>query len=129
MTAVISTVENRLLVNGSYVELGASAEQDAAIRLNGWVVVNAPRPLVGRVTWTGPFAHGTFYAAGPADEATSRSWMRDDAWPVELVTNLQVVEMLVRRLAEAGRTLLSLESEGFTVPELARQYRLPWRTF
>ena len=30
----------------------------------GLVVVNAPRPIPGEVTWEGPFITGLFYAAG-----------------------------------------------------------------
>src|ERR1019366_515437 len=28
----------------------------------GWLIVNAPRPLNGEITWDGEFRHGTFYA-------------------------------------------------------------------
>jgi hypothetical protein len=33
--------------------------------LAGDATDNAPRPLTGRVTWTGPFLHGSHDAAGP----------------------------------------------------------------
>ncbi len=31
----------------------------------GWLVVNAPRPVGGEMTWEGEFRHGLFYAAAP----------------------------------------------------------------
>jgi len=39
-----------------------------------WVICNAPRPIVGTKTWTGPFIEGVFYAAiDPVDE--QKDWM------------------------------------------------------
>ena len=40
---------------------------DFAIK-EGWVVVNAPRPIPGTITWHGKFRHGVFFAAGSREE-------------------------------------------------------------
>jgi len=116
----------QVVANGFYVELGATPEQDVLIRLNGWKVVNAPRPILGRVRWNGNCGHGTFFAAGPADEY-ARTWKSDDAWEVVLTTNLKVTEQLVGILLEAGTSLATVVDEGVTVEKVAGWYNLPWR--
>ena len=89
-----------------------------------WKIVNAPRPLLGPLTWTGEFRHGVFFAAGPADdEVLARSWKADDAWPVEFIDNAEVERRVMAKLAEYETTL---EEVGLTVAELAYDMCLPW---
>lgn len=65
----------------------------------GWLVLNAPRPLMGSLQaggrpchWTGDFAHGVFYAAVDLDNADGYAWewltrnADDDAWLCEFIT-------------------------------------------
>jgi hypothetical protein len=104
-------------------------EHTTAIILNGWSVVNAPRPLPGEVTWTGDFRHGVFYAAGPR-EMFGESWDDLDAWPVQAITNIEIVEMISKRARDRGFKGLCdcLEANGFaSIAALARACDLPWR--
>lgn len=102
---------------------------------DGWMIVNAPRPLAGEKTWTGQFRHGVFYAAGPNQmpaggrdrEQAVRivaSWDADDAWPVVFTTNAEIEEHVRVRVAEHGYK--SLDEVGLTVAELAVDWCLPW---
>jgi hypothetical protein len=91
----------------------------------GWVVANAPRPLQGTVTWTGPFRHGTFYAAAPEVVPGTFGWVADDAWLVELITNDRIRELAMAKLAEHG--FASLEDADMTMEEMAAMMHLPWR--
>jgi hypothetical protein len=102
---------------------------------DGWLVVNAPRPLLGELTWQGPFRHGIFYAAhrdpatltGEFDrhhaEQIVASWRSDDAWPVRFTTNAEIEQQVGAALADHKTTLDEL---GTTMGELAYQMDLPW---
>ena len=105
-------------------------EHTTAIQLNGWTVVNAPRPLPGRVQWEGEFRHGVHYAAGPLDEFADR-WASLDAWPVMPITNMEIVMLIEKRAKDRGFKTLSecLEANGYeSVATLARACGLPWRS-
>jgi len=104
----------------------------------GWLIVNAPRPLrcADDKEWTGPFRHGRFYAAGPDpdtvdDEAERerarsrvRSWEENDAWPVVFTTNAEIEQQVLAKLA--GHGYHSAAEAGVTVPDIAREMGLPW---
>ena len=101
----------------------------------GWLVVNAPRPLMGEETWTGPFRHGIFYAAGPDPSAVTgpdleqaerrvASWKSDDAWPVVFTSNEEIEERVLAKFAEYGYG--SAGEAGITVPDMAAEMGLPW---
>ena len=79
-------------------------EHAAAIALNCWTVVNAPRPLPGEIHFQGEFRHGVFYSAGPRDRY-DQAWADLDAWPVTLITNLEIVERLRTMAVERKTTL------------------------
>jgi len=92
---------------------------------DGWVIVNASRPLAGPQTWTGRFRHGIFYAAGPGgDERLARLWQQDDAWPVVFTDNAAVGLAVQAKLDEYGYA--TAEDAGLTVAELAASMGLPW---
>src|SRR5689334_1874884 len=81
------------------------------------VIVNAPRPLTGLVTWTGQFRHGVFYAAAPRvpggpDPFERFGWRRDDAWSVEFIDNAEIERRVMAKVAEYDTTL---EEVGLTV--------------
>jgi hypothetical protein len=104
-------------------------EHTTVIQLHRWSVVNAPRPLCGRVTWEGEFRHGIYYAAGPLEEY-AKGWANLDAWPVQAITNMEIVQMVERRAKERGFASLGacLEENGYeSIAELARACDLPWR--
>lgn len=89
----------------------------------GWVIVNAPRPLYGKITWQGPFRHGIFYAASPDTPDARACWAADDAWPVTFTTNDKLQAQLQVKLDEYGTTL---EEVGMSWAEFAASYNLPW---
>jgi hypothetical protein len=92
---------------------------------DGWVIVNAPRPLVGLQTWTGQCRHGIFYAAGPDDDGpVQRLWKADDAWPVVFTDNATIELTVLAKFAEYGYG--SAEAAGVTVAEQAYSMGLPW---
>jgi hypothetical protein len=102
---------------------------------DGWVIVNAPRPLMGLETWTGPFRHGIFYAAGPdpstvtgfdREQAERRvaSWRSDDAWPVVFTSNAEIEQRVLAKFAEYGYG--SAGEAGITIAEQAYSMGLPW---
>ena len=106
-------------------------EHTTAIALNRWSVVVAPRPLPGAVTWTGTghFKHGDYYAAGPR-ETFGESWDNLDAWPVQAITNLEIVELITKRAKERGfkGIIDCLEANGYpSIAALARACNLPWK--
>jgi len=39
-----------------------------------WIICNAPRPIIGTKTWTGPFITGVLYAAFAKDDEQA-DWM------------------------------------------------------
>jgi hypothetical protein len=88
-----------------------------------WAVANAPRPIAGRITWTGQFRHGTFYAAGPYTPELTASWCRDDAWPVTFTDNAEIARKVEAKLAEYETTLDEL---GMSMGDLACDMQLPW---
>lgn len=117
-------VTNRVLVNHADWDGPADLPDDA-------VIVNAPRPLAGLVTWTGQFRHGIFYAAAPwrpgglgQHPAEWFGWTRDDAWPVEFITNAEIELRVLAKFAEYGYD--SEDEAGVTIAEQAACMRLPW---
>lgn len=94
----------------------------------GWAIVNAPRPLPGRMTWDGPFRCGIFYAAGPPDDFDSlgESWRQLDARRIALVDNADVERMARAYLIENGYE--TPEQLGLTIGEVAGYMDppLPW---
>jgi hypothetical protein len=96
---------------------------------NGWSVANAPRPLPGRLMWTGDFIAGIFYAAGPFDESWTE-WDKLNASIVTLVTNEEIeAELQVKAKEMADEYKMSLEEvmECFDdLPSMAYNYGLPW---
>ncbi|MEU7911397.1 hypothetical protein [Microbispora bryophytorum] len=96
------------------------------ITAGGWAVVNAPRPLAGRMTWEGPFICGVFYAAGPYDELAKR-WRADDATLLVPVTPAEVVAKMRALVRDRGYDFAEVAAE---VPEQLRMWAedqgLPW---
>jgi hypothetical protein len=93
--------------------------------LPGDAIDNAPRPLHGRVTWTGPFLHGIHYAAGPpaTHDAPNAAL---DADSVVLVDDAEILCRLDQRLAQDGYTRADLTGEfGMTLREAVRACGLP----
>jgi hypothetical protein len=95
-----------------------------AILLNRWAVFNAPRPIPGEITFQGEFRHGIFYAAGPLEQY-AQVWTDLDAWPVELISNIQIVDRLSTMAADRHTTLAEI-LEYTDLPNLARQCGFPW---
>jgi hypothetical protein len=89
----------------------------------GWVIANAPRPLIGDVTWQGPFMHGVFYAAAPELRTGSFGWKADDACLLQVTTNAELQAQLQAKLDDYGTTL---EEVGMTWAEFAGSYSMPW---
>jgi hypothetical protein len=122
-------MDERVLVN--------QAAWDGPDLPEGWLIVNAPRPLLGKKTWTGQFRHGVFYAAGPDPaqlaegsfergiaEGRVRSWKSDDAWPVVFTSNAEIERQVLAKFAEYGYA--SEDEAGVTIAEQAACMRLPW---
>lgn len=100
-------------------------ENTEAIKLNGWQVVNAPRPLPGDREWTGECRHGIFYAAGDF-KYFGKAWVDLDAWPVKEITNLEIIEILRKRAEEAGGDFGELV-RYYGMERLAHNAGYPWR--
>jgi hypothetical protein len=90
----------------------------------GWLIVNAPRPVGGEITWEGEFRHGLFWAAAPAAAAGQFGWEAADAWPARFTTDDEIAAEVARYLADNGYS--SAEAAGATMEELARDLNLPW---
>ncbi len=117
-----SNQQNEVVVNEAARPFGEHAD---AIRLNGWMVVNAPRPLPGTVAWCGEFRHGTFYAAGPAEDF-GEAWGDLDAWPVRTITNMQITQILAAKAQGEGISLSEFAEDWGSMGALARAADLPW---
>lgn len=128
-----------VLFNGDLEGLGCPPEMAQAIRQNGWDVVNAPRPLFGAfitttltATWSGPFLHGTFFAAGPREEGMTRgftrtfgeTWTEDDGWEIVLIDNATIETAIRDHAKENGVTPDQLDD--WDLGELATMYGLPY---
>lgn len=100
----------------------------AKVASGEWKVVNAPRPIAGEVTWTGPCRHGIFYAAGdPARfEGSFLGWEALDAWYVEEITNDEIRRRL-EALASERELVLAEVLEYTPIRSLAASYGMPWR--
>lgn len=93
----------------------------------GHLVANAPRPLAGQPAWTGPFRHGTLYAAADPALEPWKSWARDDGELILPVTNDELAVLVAAKAAEYGyATFEALEADGITVAEVAWSLQLPW---
>jgi hypothetical protein len=119
-----------LSVDTLLIDAADWGQHDALIRSQEWTVVNAPRPLAGRVVWQGPFRRGVFYAAGPKAEFLD-TWQAADATEIQLASNAQVLELLRERIRSDGydpdEVLGDPGAFGFgTVKDVAAQYHLPW---
>jgi hypothetical protein len=93
---------------------------------DGEVIWNAPRPLYGDHTWTGPFLNGSLYASG-----RRKDWQeaneQQDATELVFVTNAQVEEMVGQRLAEDGYSLADYAEVDMGLAEVAAHYGLPYK--
>ena len=94
----------------------------------GWLIAIAPRPLSGRLHWTGPCRWGTLYAAAPAECADLLGgWERNDARLVEWIDNEVIRARVLARIASHGYdTLEDLEADGIPVRYMAETVQLPW---
>ncbi|MEV1170831.1 hypothetical protein [Nonomuraea sp. NPDC049784] len=102
------------------------AEHATEIAEKNWVVVNAPRPLVGPRMWDGPFRCGIFYAAGPlTDDALVESWRRDDATLLTPVTGAEVAAKMRKKCEEEGYPLEEILADDLA-DCLAESLNLPW---
>ena len=90
----------------------------------GWQIANAPRPLMGEITWTGKFRRGIFYAASPTEVTGTFGWKADDAGLIEFITDEEIRVRVDAKLAEHGYS--SLEDADMTVEEVAETMQLPW---
>ncbi|TMR10989.1 hypothetical protein ETD86_37370 [Nonomuraea turkmeniaca] len=102
------------------------AEHAEQIAADGWSVVNAPRPLIGRITWEGAFLTGIFYAAGPVQEFGER-WRRDDATLLTPLSHADILDRMRAVCAEYGTTLEAFAAEyDGAARSLADDLDLPW---
>lgn len=93
----------------------------------GWPVANAPRPLAGQLTWTGPFRHGIFYAASPRIPEGTFGWEADDGWRVETITNAAIRELCEAKVREHGYAGLDAAAEeGIEFADIVAMLGLPW---
>jgi hypothetical protein len=91
----------------------------------GWVIANAPRPLIGQARWEGLFRHGIHYAASPEVPGGSFGWKADDGWLVTFITNDEIALLVQAKLEEHGYK--TPEDVDSTVAELAiGTLQLPW---
>jgi hypothetical protein len=123
-----------------YRAVGASAYQAQYIADHGLCVVNASRPIYGsepHLLWSYStsdyFQRGPFYAAGdPNAQCGSygkleQYWLTHEAWPVVLVSNEVIMELMVEDLRADGYTVRDYENAGFGHADLARHLGYPWR--
>ena len=95
------------------------------IATQGLVIVNAPRPIYGTITWTGQYRHGTFYAAGTRAEYGAH-WDQDDAWDVITLSNAASITAVKAYLLGRGGDYWECAS-AFSDKDLAGMYRMPWK--
>lgn len=74
---------------------------------DGWIIMNAPRPLIGNEEWEGAFHHGIFYAAiDPlVEEHTERILKYNvsmDGWVVDFDQRPVFEEWKKKQMAEYG---------------------------
>lgn len=72
----------------------------------GWIVYNAPRPLMGHEGWSGEFVHGIFYAAVNPESKDADFYNKHnqavDGHIVKWVTKGDVLEWVRRKFEDYG---------------------------
>lgn len=93
-----------------------------------WLVYNAPRPLVGHVTWQGEFRNGIFYAAVDPTrwgaDVYDDANRADDAREVDVVDRDGAVAMIAAEVKRGGYGPDDLD--GLSMWELAESWAVPW---
>ncbi|MEV1170847.1 hypothetical protein [Nonomuraea sp. NPDC049784] len=122
-----SDAEHDVGLRRRYVLAGRwPAEHAGAIVDHGWSVANAPRPLSGRLCWTGECLDGIHYAAGPLPEFAAR-WHADNATLLVPITPAEAVAKLRAVVAVYGydwNVLAASRPEQFQW--WAEDLQLPW---
>jgi hypothetical protein len=97
------------------------------------VIVNAPRPLYGFLTWQGRCRCGIFYAAAPYVPASGQNpaehyrWRQNGARQLVFITNDDIYEACCKKAAEYNYpTLAAAKADGITFECLLAAVRLPW---
>lgn len=97
---------------------------------NNWIIMNAPRPLLGHEEWRGDFVSGVFYVAMDPEE-----WdfveMEDfnagqDATILEYVTQQEVVDEMLAYYQARPKLWERLKDHDFTDPEIQKQLVETW---
>lgn len=104
------------------------AERPANI-LNTWTIMNAPRPLKGRVEWTGDFVCGVFYAAISSKTKESDFFefnQSQDATILEYITQQKVVDEMIAYYQTRPKLWERLKDHDFTDPEIRKQLIATW---
>lgn len=85
----------------------------------GEIIVNAPRPLPGRITWEGEFLYGVHYATGHPDIYGSE-WEELKAWRLVILSDAEIVERVKESISRDALRLWDLD-------EMIREHGLPER--
>lgn len=99
---------------------------------NGWLVLNASRPLYGTKVWQGEFLEGIFYAAiDPSDQPYSDDALYEslmlDARPVVHITEAEVVEWVKQWCEREGYDFSIVEGDVKSIRQhLFCQCKLEW---
>jgi len=94
---------------------------------SGWIIFNAPRPLVGNKTWQGDFISGIFYAAVDPSDAMAHDFISNNemngAKIIEYTTvNKHVADIRAKVIAEYPE--MADEVNGYSNTEIAEMYPL-----
>jgi hypothetical protein len=86
-----------------------------------WILLNAPRPLLGQKTWEGEWGHGRHWAALDPDDDYTPMFLRKslelDGWVVEFVGQDDFDRHAIQLCAEHG-----YDVEDFDDDERRRSY-------
>ena len=86
----------------------------------GQIVVNAPRPLPGLMTWQDKFRCGVFYAAGDLTQFIA-AWTNLDAKELRLVSNTQILRLVIEEAHRKGYGDQLDVLRAFTPDKMAEQ--------
>lgn len=95
-----------------------------------WIIMNAPRPLMGHKEWRGDFVSGVFYVALDSEERNYEAKFNfnqsQDAITLEYITQQDVVDEMVAYYQARPKLWERLKYHDFTNSDIQKELVATW---